>query len=530
MSANLKMNYIINEDETEINIKDMLTYCFLHWRKALALMLTAGILLGGVMGALDGIKTAKLAAAYQEYLDDPDALIAKQDNTTYAQKNGIELPENEILTAEEQQILEEVATLDSINNMNDIIYTTRRDLMALTDYYNDSILMNVVPQYVPTAEADIMITVPDGAPGNAINVLIASYVDYLKNGNYLDEYAEELGMDVKYLKEAVTISDITFGNIDNSAPSTGSGSALSVDTDIDVNFSVSTADGSRVGIIVIKTVGTSAESALNLLEYILGEVDSYRDATGETICAHETTVVNYFFNMIKDDQIQLLQTETSEQLVDLQENLEIYVKSLKNLQKQHGGLIVNTMHKLPNAPLEGAKTGIKYGSIGLFAAFLFYALILIIKYIISGVALTKSQLVNRFTLFDLGSVKDGEKKLYKHHGKFDKWLRKLGRLGEGNVDAVEAASANLAVYGSDIKSILVIGTGDTVKGLKDKIKDRKVHTAPSLIDNPLARKLLLEVDGVVLEVKYGETKFEDIRDELKLIMLADKPVTGYIAD
>ena len=124
----------------------------------------------------------------------------------------------------------------------------------------------------------------------------------------------------------------------------------------------------------------------------------------------------------------------------------------------------------------------------------------------------------------------GEAKLYKHHGKFDKWLRKLGRLGEGNVDAVEAASANLAVYGSDIKSILVIGTGDTVKGLKDKIKDRKVHTAPSLIDNPLARKLLLEVDGVVLEVKYGETKFEDIRDELKLIMLADKPVTGYIAD
>ena len=201
MSQDLKMNYIINEDETEINIKDLLTYCFLHWRKALALMLIAGIVLGGAMGAKEGIKTSKLAEAYQTYLNDPDALIAKQDNTTYAQKNGIELPEDEILTAEEQQILEEVATLDSINNMNDIIYTTRRDLMALTDYYNDSILMNVVPQYVPTAEADIMITVPDGAPANSVNVLIAAYVDYLKNGNYLDEYAEELGMDVKYLKE-----------------------------------------------------------------------------------------------------------------------------------------------------------------------------------------------------------------------------------------------------------------------------------------------------------------------------------------
>ena len=533
MSADLKMNYIINEDETEINIKDLLTYCFLHWRKALALMLTAGILLGGVMGAMDGIKTAKLAAAYQEYLNDPDALKAKQDNTNYAQKNGIELPEDEILTAEEQQILEEVATLDSINNMNDIIYTTRRDLMALTDYYNDSILMNVVPQYVPTAEADLMITVPEGAPANAVNVLIASYVDYLKNGNYLDDYAEELGMDVKYLKEAVTISDITFGNIDDGRGSeaSSSGSVTNVTTSVDVGFSVSTdSDNSRVGIIVIRTVGTSAESALNLLETILNEVETYREATGETVCVHETTVVNYFFNMIKDDRIQNLQTETSGQLVDLQENLEIYVKSLKNLQKQHGGLIVNTMHKLPNVPLETAKTTIKFGSIGLFAAFLFYALILIVRYIVSSIALTKSQLVNRFTLFDLGSVRDGEEKLYKHNGKFDKWLRKQGRLGDGKVDAASAAAANLAVYGPDMKSILVIGKGETAKSLKDKIKDRKIHNADSLIDNPLARKLLLEVDGVVLEVKYGETKFEDIRDELKLIMLSGKPVTGYIAD
>ena len=527
------MNYIINEDETEINIKDLLTYCFLHWRKALALMLTVGIILGGVMGAMDGIKTSKLAAAYQEYLNDPDALKAKQDNTNYAQKNGIELPEDEILTAEEQQILEEVATLDSINNMNDIIYTTRRDLMALTDYYNDSILMNVVPQYVPTAEADIMITVPEGAPANSVNVLLAAYVDYLKNGNYLDAYAEEHGIDVKYLKEAITIADITFGNIDdgNATTASGSGANTNVSTDVDVNFSLSTdVDGSRVGLIVIRTVGTSAESALDLLQYIIDEVDTYREATGETVSPHETTVVNYFFNMVKDDRIQVLQTETSEQLVDLQENLEIYIKSLKNLQKQHGGLIVNSMHKLPNPLLEGGKTGIKFGSIGLFAVFLFYALILIVKYIISAIALTKSQLVNRFTLFDLGSVRNGEEKLYKHNGKFDKWLRKKGRLGDGKADAVDAAIANLAVYGSDIKSILVIGTGETVKGLKSKMTDRKVHTADSLVDDPRARKLLLEVDSVVLEVKYGETKFEDVREQLKLIMLAGKPVAGYIAD
>ncbi len=530
MSANVNMNYIINEDETEINIKDLLTYCFLHWRKALALMLIAGIGLGGFMGAREGIKTAKLAEAYQTYLNDPSALQAKQSATNAAQKAGIELPEDEILTDEEQQILEQVATLDSINNMNDLIYVTRRDLMAMTDYYNDSILMNVVPQYVPTAEADIMITVPEGAPSNAVNVLTAAYVDYLMNGNYLDEYAEELGMDVKYLKEAVTVSDMTFGNQDNSVPSSSSGSGMNVSTDVDVNFSVTTGlDGARVGIIMIKTVGTSAESALNLLEYVLNETETYRAATSETVCEHELSTVNYFFNMVKDDHIQALQTETSEQLMDLQENLEIYIKSLKNLQKQNGDIIVNTKHELPNAMLEGAKTGIKFGAVAVAAVFLFYALILIVKYIVSAIALTKSQLINRFAIFDLGSVRDGEKKLYKNNGKFDKWLRRKGRLGEGNVDAAKAAAANLAVYGSDMKTLLVIGKSETVDKLKKEAPDRKFHAAKSLIDDPLARKLLLEVDGVVLGVEYGETKFEDIRDQIKLIQLSGKPITGYIA-
>jgi len=532
MSADLKMNYIINEDETEINIKDLLTYCFLHWRKALALMLIAAIILGGVMGTMEGIKTAKLATAYQAYLDDPAALKAKQENTNYAQKNGIELPADEILTAEEQQILEEVVTLDSINNMNDIISQSRRDLMSLTDYFNNSILMRVDPQYVPTVVVDVMITVPEGAPANAANVIAASYVDYIKNGNYLDDFALEAGIEVRYLKEAISVTDTTFGNIGATPDSSsGSGSSGSTNISTDLNVAISTDEAvDRVALISINVVSVTADDAFDIMDRIIAELDAYSEATSESMFENNVTLVNYYFNYMHNDTIQNLQTKTSEELVDLQENLEIYIKSLKNLQKQHGDIVVNTMNKMPNAPLEGCKTGIKFGGIAFFAAFLFYALILMVRYIITSIALTKSQFVNRFALFDLGSERDGEEKLYKHNGKFDKWLRKKGRLGSGDNDVFEAVAANLAVYGSDIKSILVIGSGKNAKGLKDKIKDRKIINADSLMDNPLARKQLLEVDGIVLEVKYGQTKFEDIKEELKLIMLTDKPVIGYIAD
>ena len=528
MSADLKKNYIINEDETEINIKDLLTYCFLHWRKALALMLIAGILLGGLMGGLEGMKTAKLAAAYQEYLDDPQALMAKQQNTIFAQKNGIVLPEDEMLTSEEQRILEEVATVDSINNLNDIITQSRRDLMTLTEYYNNSVLMTVTPQAVPTAEADIMITVPDGAPANAVNVLIAAYEDYLKNGNYLDVFSMEFDLDKTYLKELISITDMTFGNIDESSNQSGN---RDITTDVDVNFSVTSgSDGSRVGLIIIKAIGRDEDMALAILDRILEEIDFYRDATIENVCDHTTTVVNLFINKINDERIQNLQTETSEQLVTLQENLEIYVRSLKNLQKQNDDLIVNSMNELPNAALEGTKTGVKFGAIAAVAAFLFYALVLVVRYIVSAIVLTKSQFINRFALFDLGSTRDGEAVLYKHNGKSDKKIRAKGRIGEDGRDAVKDAISNLAVYGTDIKSVLVIGTGYAVKGLKDQIKDKKVYTADSLTQDANARKLLLDVDSVILEVRYGITKFEDIKEQIELIELAGKPIAGYIAD
>ena len=522
------MKYIINEDETEINIKDLLAYCFLHWRKALALMLTAGILLGGAMGALEGMKTARLAAAYQAYLDDPAALMAKQQQTQFAQKNGIVLPEDEVLTDEEQRILEEVATLDSIHNLNDIITQSRRDLMTLTEYYNNSVLMTVTPQSVPTAEADIMITVPDGAPSNAVNVLIAAYEDYLKNGNYLDLFAMEFDLDKTYLKELISITDMTFGNVDESS---SQGTNRNITTDVDVNFSVTTgSEGSRVGLIIIKAIGRDEDMALAILDRILEEVEFYRDATTENVCDHETTVVNLFINKLNDERIQNLQTETSEQLVTLQENLEIYIRSLKNLQKQNGDLVVNSMNELPSVPLESAKTGIKFGAIAMLAAFLFYALVLVVKYIVTAIVLTKAQFINRFALFDLGSTRDGEAVLYKHNGKWDKWMRMKGRLGDDGNDAVKDVISNLTVYGKEIKSVLVIGTGDAVKGIKDKLKDRKVYTAESITKDAEARKLLLDVDSVILEVRYGISKFEDIKEQIELIELAGKPIAGYIAD
>lgn len=55
--------------ESEIDLKDMFIYCFLHWRSALVLCLIFGLLIGGIQGFRTYKKTIASNAVAQKVLD-----------------------------------------------------------------------------------------------------------------------------------------------------------------------------------------------------------------------------------------------------------------------------------------------------------------------------------------------------------------------------------------------------------------------------------------------------------------------------
>ncbi|MCQ2516056.1 MAG: hypothetical protein MJ094_04255 [Saccharofermentans sp.] len=523
------MKYIINTEETEINIKDMLVYCLLRWRKVLCMMIIVGVILGGYMGYKKYSFTSGIRQACEEYFQDPAALLAKQEYALEAQANGIALSPEEQLSVYENQVIDEVAVLERLYSMNTNIRESINLLNAMNDYRSNSYLMRVNPEAVPVAEADIMISVSDDAPVNSVNVLTNAYINYLSQGDYLSSYAEEIGVDVKYLKEALLISDATFGSSNEADIYTITADPeTNVTNDISVSFSSDT-DNGRVALLVVKAIGLTEDEADALLSMVMIELNSYQQIVEETIAPHELSTINMFSSTVCNNTIRVRQDAIAEQIHAMHADIASYEQNRNDYSYQHKDNFLTDLNALPSPAKEGVKALIIYGAIGVFGVFMLCAVVYILKYILSFKVLTKNQLMNRFTLFDLGSKQNGEDILYKYNGKFDKNMRKSVSLGNGGIDAAQMAIANLEVFGDEVKTVLAVGNGDAFKALKDK-NIAKVTVVDNLLENASSRKLLADVDGVILEVNYGKTRFDDIKDQIEFIVLAGKSVIGYIAD
>lgn len=523
------MKYIINTEETEINIKDMLSYCLLRWRKILCCMIIVGVILGGYMGYKKYTFASGISQAVQEYFADPQALLDKQAYALEAQANGVTLSPEEQLTDYEAQVISEVDALQRLYSMNTNIRESINILNSLNDYRSNSYLMRVNPEAVPVAEADIMITVNEDAPVNSINVLTNAYINYLSQGDYLSSYAEDLGIDVKYLKEAILVSDATYGSTNEADIYTVTADPqTNVTNDISVSMATDNENG-RVALLVIKAIGLTEDEADSLLSMVMIELNSYQQVINETIAEHDLSTINMFSSTVCNNTIRVRQDAISEQVHAMHADIASYEQNRNDYSYQHKDSFLKDLNYIPSPVKEGVKALIIYGAIGVFAVALLFAVVYILKYILSAKVLTKNQLMNRFQLFDMGSKQHGEDVLYKHNSKLDKNIRRSVSLGNGGVDAADMAMANLEVFGDDVKKVLAVGTGDAFKALKEK-KSSKVVVVDNLLEDAASRKLLSEVDGVVLEVKYGQTRFDEIKDQIEFVVLAGKSIIGYMAD
>lgn len=523
------MKYIINTEETEINIKDMLSYCLIRWRMALCLMICVGVVLGGYMGYKKYTFTSGIVAALEEYYKDPAALIEKQQNALQAQAEGVVLSPEEQITEYEAQVIDEVAVLERLYSLNNNIRDSIDLVNAMNDYRANSYLMRVNPEAVPVAEADVMISVDENAPANSINVLTSAYINYLSQGDYLSSYAEELGVDVKYLKEAILISDATYGTTNEADIYTVTADPeTNVTNDINVSLASDSENG-RVALLVIKAIGLSEDEADSLLSMVMIELNSYQQIINETISEHEITTINMFSSTVCNNNIRVRQDAMFQQTHKMHADIASYEQNRNDYSYQHSDSFLKDLNSWPSPVKEGIKDLIIYGAIGAFGVAFLLLVVFVLKYILSAKILTKNQLMNRFNLFDMGSKQNGVDVFYKHNSKLDKKIRGAVRLGDGKVDAASIALTNMEIFGDDVKKVMAVGDGDAFKALKES-KNSKIVVVDNLLDNLSSRKLLADVDGVILEVKYGQTRFVELKEQIEFVVLAGKSITGYIAD
>ncbi|MCR4782515.1 MAG: hypothetical protein K5851_07225 [Lachnospiraceae bacterium] len=473
---NNKPDSILKEDEAEISLKDLLAYCFLHWRSAIVICLVVGILSGAYKGATTYISSS----------------TPKSTNTKEISKTPSALERYESTIASSQ------------------------------DYIDNSDLMKIDPSKEAVSTVTMIIN-SDDKTNSTIETLKSSYIAQLKHGDYLINLSKKLSLNSKYVSELVNLS-----SNDNDSTLLLSGAN---NTSIDI--SGINKPNLFASSITIKTIASNKKTSEALLDGVINEANLINENLKNEIGSHSLSFVSRTYNTSYDRETAKAQSASLQSILD---SKVAYNDYKSKLQPELDSAPNDTTLAPAQSRQIAIKTGTKWFVIGAVLAFLCYGFILCLVYILSQTPITKEQFFSRYNFFSLGSFSDAKKELFDKNHKFDKWLRRIMGISVAlDVDEVyELIAANLNVYQPDKKSFLCIGSvNDTMKDeivdeLSAKKSDCTFTYCEDIINNPNARMALTNCDAIIFVEKYDESKYEDIDKELELVARSNKEIAGII--
>lgn len=432
-------------NEQVVFIKDLLFAAMYRWRQILIVGLVFAILLGTFAGLLDW-KNVVASASQEEVATVREEYEMKRQRLEKKLKNYQNLVESQ-----------ETYNVDS-------------PLMLLDPYqvYTASIELTVWPEEKENIQETVDIA---GAVLNA-------YAAHLRNHRVINQAAEEIGMQSKYLMELVNIVN---GGIETRS--------------LTVTVSFATPD-----------------AAQKVLEILVASVETAGEQIEKNVGEHNVTVVvsgvDERVNPLLIDQQKLAQTR----LNDLRTQLEEVHKELDSLHAPTATVGISKK-KIVIFAVVGAILGMAL--VVAFAAF---------RHIAGGVIYSGRTLKNCTGIKLLGCLMWNAPK-----SKVDGWLRRLeGRCLSDETAVVAATVKNYCLKG---QKLLLAGTCDEAnKKVAQVLKkaDISVDACGSLLASTEALEALHQCDAVLLVECCGVSKYQDVLLTLERIEDQNKPVIGCI--
>lgn len=432
-------------NEPVVFVKDMLFASLYRWRQILVVALIFAVLLGAFAGLLEWKKVSanisheEFAAIKQEYEIERQRLQKKMDNC----QNLVDSQE---------------------------AYNVESPMMLLDPYqvYTASIELTVWPSEMVAGQETVDIAGP----------VLNAYAAHLKSDRVINQAAEEIGMQSKYLLELVNIAN----------------------------------GGLETRSLTVKVSFASAEDAQKVLDILVASVEVAGAQIEKNVGKHNATVVVSGV----DERVDPL-------LIDQQKLAQTRLKDLKTQQAE-------VQKELDSLKAPAAIAGVSKKKIVLFVivgAILGMALVVGIacfRHIAGGVVYSGRTLKNCTGVKLLGNLM-----LNKPHCKVDAWLRKLeGRCVTDEAAVVAATVKNYCRKGD---KLLLVGTCDEAnEKVAQLLKDADVFvdTYGSLLSSAAALAALPQCDAVLLVECCGVSKYQDVRVTLERIQDQNKPVIGCV--
>lgn len=462
-----------NQNEQEIDLKDLMFAVLKKWRQMLALAVVLAVVLGGGKAFLT-YRTSNNAQTRADQLE-----AYQQDLELY--NTGKETCEREI------------------ENINEDIQTQQK-------YMDESVLMNMSPYDVYEAKADIFIkTDYEIMPGMVFqntdytDTILQAYQSALFSAAFQENIAKTVNLDMQYLKELVTI---TRGSV----------------TMDDAGYTRFT------NLLTIRVLYSDENKAKLILSGILSNIDKLHGNIEAAIGAHTVSVVNQTVGSTVDMDLAQKQKDARQQLTDLQQSLSDKEDALKEFKE-------------PVAPLsvkkEVLKTGVKFAVIGAVLGVFAVAFWFAVLFVMSDRVYTAKDIRNRYGLNLLGTIcsKEAQKE-----NKLDSLLRRLeGRVSCFDTEQTGSLlAANVENYAGDSRKLLLTGLvsieqiDQVAELLKKNLTGYELVAGGNMLQQAETLRKLPECDAVVLVEQSGVSAYTQMTQELEKINGVGKTVVGCV--
>ena len=463
-------NYMMyDDDETEIDLKDLMIQIMKHWRR----MLVIGFLLALALG---GFRCYKAYVSYQTELQDEKA----------KRENSFEVWQYE----NTKQKLEE--NIERIDDKMD----------QIKEYQNNSILMNMEPYDYYWAYARYFVTTnykvdPELGLQNTdyTDSVVMAYSSMVVDNALYDEVRGILGVssDDRYVSEVFRF-----------------------DTDTESDM------------ITIQAVGKTADEAKAVLEAVRKKMNASTDKISADVQEHEIKLIseknehiNYDDeNSVSDIKVKTLKNEYEDRYLELNDMLLEDQKQLVDLEKDR---------PMVEFSISGVvKFAILGFAAGIFLVMMWYAAF----YVIGGSIKTEDDLVRRMKLRVLGRYHRPfgkgafiDKKLRHMEGvtEFNDTPDKVLKLAAANINALAESKDKIYLVGTlpeeDLKEAHKVLSKEVTAG---------IIFGGNVLASPAAVNSLADADKVVIAESLRLSQRVDIEREVAELKGLGKEIAGVI--
>ena len=471
------------QDEEEIDLVALMVTLLHKLKPILLTAVVCAVIFGGVAGvraAKGGSTSAEKQKAYEQALNEYE-----QKKADYA----FEQKQYEQSTANNQQMQKQA----------------QETLEQAQDYAENSLLGQLNAYNVWTAQADVYV---DAADASRTAALLTAYSNQLTSGNALEQAAEAVNLQARYLTGAIAAEPQVSG----------------------------TETVAYSGVLTLRAYAADQVRAQAMLNAMLGQLNRLHDSISAAVCSHDVRVISTGISQGVSMELRTAQQENNADIQELQSQL-VELQSARQALDDNLASAKSTWESAEEPALGGgaASSLAKYLLIGFLLGGVLACGVVVVRFLLDGMVYSASELNRSTGLPVLGALaSDRTKKA----GKLDAKLYQMEGRPDGSADAEMLClmAQTIRSRAPEAKNILVTGDlpADQLEALAaalqatEPLRGQSVTAAESILKAAATVPHVVAADAIVLAADCTVTRTDAVREQNEKIVRLGKQILGCI--